>query len=77
MESIYFIFTLVYPNSIVDMSDSALTSVAQRMDKKKYVKGDVLIHQDDLGDTFYALEEGEVIVTVRFCINYCMLCFIG
>jgi CRP-like cAMP-binding protein len=28
-------------------------------------KGDVIIYQDDIGDSFYVLEEGMVSVTVR------------
>ena len=46
------------------MSESALISIAQRMQELKVEKGFKVICQDDIGDTFYVLEEGEVEVTV-------------
>ena len=46
------------------MSESALISIAQRMQEIKVEKGYKVICQDDIGDTFFVLEEGEVEVTV-------------
>lgn len=45
------------------MSEDALASIAQRMDQQTYPKGSIIIQQDDLGDSFYAIQEGEVEVT--------------
>lgn len=35
------------------------------MEEVFYKKGDVIIYQDDIGDSFYVLEEGVLSVTVR------------
>jgi CRP-like cAMP-binding protein len=35
------------------------------MEEIFYVKGDDIIEQDDIGDSFFVLEEGTVVVTVR------------
>jgi CRP-like cAMP-binding protein len=35
------------------------------MEEIFYVKGDDIIEQDDIGDSFFVLEEGTVVVTVK------------
>jgi CRP-like cAMP-binding protein len=39
-------------------------AAAQSMEEIFYVKGDDIIQQDDIGESFFVLEEGEVTVTV-------------
>lgn len=34
------------------------------MEEVYYTKGDDIIEQDDIGDSFFVLEEGSVVVTV-------------
>jgi CRP-like cAMP-binding protein len=41
------------------MSTESLLSAAQLLEEQYFIKGDVIIKQDDFGDTFYILEEGE------------------
>ena len=40
------------------------------MEEVYYVKGDDIIEQDDIGDSFFVLEIGQVVVTVCTFINY-------
>jgi CRP-like cAMP-binding protein len=46
------------------LSSEALVTAAQSMEEIFYSKGDVIIEQDDIGDSFFVLEEGRVSVTV-------------
>jgi CRP-like cAMP-binding protein len=43
----------------------AISAAARSMEEIFLKKGDVIIYQDDIGDSFYVLEEGMVSVTVR------------
>jgi hypothetical protein len=47
------------------LSAEALITAAQSMEEVYYIKGDDIIEQDDIGDSFFVLEEGQVVVTVR------------
>lgn len=49
------------------LSNEALITAAQSMEEIFYAKGDDIIVQDDIGDSFFVLEEGSVSVTVRAC----------
>lgn len=48
------------------MTQEALVSAALSMDEAYYKKGDEIIVQDEIGDTFYLVEEGLVSVTRKF-----------
>lgn len=48
------------------MSSETLISAANCMEEVYYKKGDKIIEQDDVGEAFYVLEEGQVSVTVRY-----------
>lgn len=52
------------------MSNDELIGVAQRMDESIVPYGTEIITQDEHGDTFYIIEEGEVSVTVSLCTCY-------
>ena len=41
-----------------------LVSAAQCLEEVYYKKGDAIIRQDEIGDSFYILEKGVVVVTV-------------
>jgi len=48
----------------------AILSAARSMEEVFYKRGEVIIQQDEIGDSFYVLEEGLVSVTVstkHFC----------
>lgn len=45
------------------MSDEAIYQVTESIQEITYHKGDIIIKQGDIGDTFYLLEEGKVSVT--------------
>lgn len=46
------------------MTPEAVMTAARSMDEIYYKRGDVIIQQDDIGDSFFVLEEGLVSVTV-------------
>lgn len=46
------------------LSSEALITAAQSMEEIYYVKGEDIIVQDDIGDSFFVLEEGKVSITV-------------
>ena len=46
------------------LTTEALLTAAQSMEEVFYAKGSDIIEQDDIGDSFFVLEEGEVVVTV-------------
>ncbi|RYH30521.1 hypothetical protein EON65_04885 [archaeon] len=52
--------------STAGLNPEAIIAAAQSMEEVFYKKGDIVIQQDDIGDSFYVLEEGIVSVTVRF-----------
>eukprot|EP01040_Poterioochromonas_malhamensis_P002218 gene2218-2360_t len=45
------------------LSIEAIHTAARSMEEVFYKKGDIIIYQDDIGDSFYVLEEGLVSVT--------------
>jgi CRP-like cAMP-binding protein len=47
----------------VGMSQVFLVSAAQSLEEEAFKKGDVIIRQEDIGDSFYILEQG--LVSVR------------
>lgn len=47
------------------VTDNFLVSAAQSLTEHYYQKGNVIIRQDDVGDSFYILEEGTVSVTKK------------
>eukprot|EP00975_Prorocentrum_lima_P032654 6858599-Prorocentrum_lima.AAC.1 len=49
---------------IAGLNPEAIIAAAQSMEEIYYKKGDIIIRQDDMGDSFYVLEEGYVSVTV-------------
>jgi len=55
--------TCCFHLNVADLPEAALESVAQRMDQFTYPKDTIIIQQDDLGDSFFAIENGEVVVT--------------
>lgn len=63
----------MYALFLAGMSDAELENVAQSMEEIVVPCGHVIIRQDDIGETFYILEEGEVLVTVSniYYILYC------
>lgn len=48
-----------------NLSQEALVTAAQSMEEIIYNNGDDIIEQDDIGDSFFILEEGRVSVRVR------------
>jgi CRP-like cAMP-binding protein len=46
------------------LGNEAYATAAQSMDEVYYNKDDTIIDQDDMGDSFFILEVGEVKVTV-------------
>lgn len=58
---------LMYP--IASLSEAELLIAADTMDEMHMVKGDHIVKQDDIGDSFYVLEEGTVIVTVSILVQ--------
>ncbi len=53
---------------VAGLSPEAVVTAAQSMEEVFYKKGDVIIEQDDIGESFYVLEEGLVSVTVSWII---------
>lgn len=49
---------------LAGLSIEAIHTAARSMEEVFYKKGDIIIYQDDIGDSFYVLEEGLVSVTV-------------
>jgi len=49
---------------VAALSSDELKSAAQNMDELEMVKGDTVIQQDDIGDCFFVLEEGQVEISV-------------
>jgi CRP-like cAMP-binding protein len=49
---------------LAGLSIEAIYTAARSMEEVFYKKGDVIIYQDDIGDSFYVLEEGLVSVSV-------------
>jgi putative ABC transport system ATP-binding protein len=43
-----------------DLTPTELTNVAEKMTKCRYVKGDVIIRQGDVGEEFFLISEGTV-----------------
>lgn len=46
-----------------NFSKKELSQIAEALKIKKYLEGEYIIHQDEEGDTFYILEEGQVYAT--------------
>lgn len=46
------------------LSNEAIISAAQSMEEVYFKKGDMIIEQDDIGDTFFIIEEGFVSILV-------------
>jgi hypothetical protein len=49
---------------LAGLSIEAIYTAARSMEEVFYKKGEVIIYQDDIGDSFYVLEEGLISVTV-------------
>lgn len=64
------------PYGAAGLSADAITTAARSMDEVFYKFGDVIIQQDDIGDSFFVLEEGFVSVTVRTShqLDFCGTC---
>ena len=43
-----------------DLTPTELTNVAEKMTKRRFVKGDVIIRQGDVGEEFFLISEGTV-----------------
>ena len=43
-----------------DLTPTELTNVAEKMTKRRFVKGDVIIRQGDVGEEFFLISEGAV-----------------
>jgi CRP-like cAMP-binding protein len=52
------------------LSPEAIITAAQSMEEIFFRKGDVIIEQDDIGESFFVLEEGRVSVTVCVCVFF-------
>ena len=46
-----------------DLSPSDLNKIAQRMIRRTYTKGQMILLEDDLGQTFFVIAEGSVKIT--------------
>lgn len=57
--------TVCFALYVGGLTNEALISAAQSMEEVYFTKGDVIIEQDDIGDSFFVLEDGRVSVTVR------------
>ena len=57
---------------LASLSAAELLIAADTMDELYMKTGDNIVQQDDIGDSFYVLEEGTVIVTVSsmYIYNY-------
>ena len=51
-----------------NMSKDTLYAAALSMEEAFFTRGQHIIIQDQVGDTFYLIEEGQVVVTVRTCL---------
>lgn len=51
-------------NTFTHLSPENLITAAQCLEELYFYKGENIIEQDDIGDTFYVIEEGTVSVTV-------------
>ena len=49
-------------NTFSTLSNDQLRTAADSLEEVDYVKGDVIIQQDDVGDSFFLLQEGTVSV---------------
>jgi CRP-like cAMP-binding protein len=49
---------------LAGLSNEAIITAAQSMEEVFFKKWDVIIEQDEIGDSFYILEEGLVSVSV-------------
>lgn len=49
---------------LAGLPPSSIETAARSMEEVYYKKGDKIIEQDDIGDSFFVLEEGFVSVTV-------------
>ncbi len=49
---------------LAGLPQSSIDAAARSMEEVFYKKGDAIIQQDDMGDSFFVLEEGVVTVTV-------------
>ena len=47
------------------MSEEELLSIAQNMEESIFLRGEVIIRQDDIGDALFVIEEGTVNITVK------------
>ncbi len=48
-----------------ELSAAELADIAERMRRHRFARGDVIIRQGDLGETFYLVRSGTVDVTRR------------
>jgi CRP-like cAMP-binding protein len=51
--------------SAAGLSEESILNAARTMEECYFKQGDNIIVQDDIGDSFFVLEEGTVVVTVR------------
>jgi CRP-like cAMP-binding protein len=65
LHKLEFRFKSLFCSCPAGLSDADLLSAAQSFEEVYYKKGDVVIEQDDIGDSFYILEDGHLSVTVR------------
>jgi hypothetical protein len=66
----------LYFLSLAGLSIEAIYGAARSMEEVFYKKGDFIIQQDDIGDSFFVLEDGLVSVSVSFCFTSGMICFL-
>lgn len=61
----YRVAILVNVGIFQNLPHENLFAIAQCLEELHYVKGDIIIQQDDIGDSFFILEKGQAVVTVR------------
>ena len=47
------------------LSEAQLSKLSASLESRRFMDGDVIINQGDPGNTFYVIETGEVVVTVK------------
>ncbi len=56
-------------STIAGLTEEAILNAARSMEEIYFQKGEHIIVQDDIGDSFFVLEEGTVVVTVSIMLK--------
>ena len=64
MPLIYILFNIPL-NSLGAIGEEAILTAAKSMEIVKYKKGDYIMRQNEIGDSFYILESGHLSVQVE------------